>query len=123
MKKLKLLLVICSVLVAGLAPVQAEAKPDVPEIMGVVTNSASGEKLSGVEIKFEGSRRGRVVRISSATSREDGAYYLRDEAFLEFGDKSITVTVTLDGYQKWSKVVTLDTSPLTINIALTPTTN
>jgi hypothetical protein len=123
MKKFNSRLVVCFVLLILIIPAQANHLPDVPEIEGVVTRAKSGQKLAGVEIVFEGMRGGRAVRISSATSRDDGAYYLRDEAFLDFADESITVTVTLDGYQKWRKVVTLDRSPLVINIELTPATN
>jgi hypothetical protein len=90
--------------------------------MGVVTASGSNEKLSGVEIKFEGTRGGRLVLIGSATSREDGSYYLRDEGFLGFGGDTIRVTASLSGYKTWSGDVTLD-GTVTLNIELTPASN
>lgn len=123
MKKFKSRLVLCLALLLMMMPAQAHRRPDVPEIEGVVTRANSSEKLAGVEIIFEGTQDGRAVRISSATSGADGTYYRRDEAFLDFAGESITVTATLNGYQQWRKVVTLDTSPLVINIELTPATN
>jgi hypothetical protein len=88
--------------------------PDVPEITGTVTSSGSGKKLAGVTIGFydKGSR------FSSATSRGDGTYFIRDEAFL--GRDSFVVRVTQNGYAEWTKAVDLDAQQLTVNIELTP---
>ena len=94
--------------------------PDVPEILGVVTRSGSGKKLAGVKITFDVTGGDKVVRLSSTTSRSDGTYYIRDEAFLGFGQTPILVTARLNGYAEWSQTVQLDESPLTVNIQLTP---
>ena len=92
---------------------------DLTAIQGTVTESGSGEKLDGVEIKFEGTRNGRTVEIGTATSRDKGYYYLSTREFAFFQNSTIKVTASLEGYKTWSQEITLD-GDMTINIELTP---
>jgi hypothetical protein len=100
-------------------PALARYSPDVPEIQGVVTVSGSNERLSGLEIKFEGARGNRLVLNGSATSLDDGELLSQRGRFLEFGGRTIRVTASLNGYKSWSRNIMLDGS-VTLNIELTP---
>jgi len=98
----KLLMSLFVAIAIGLLGVQVEAqavdhddrdKDKDKEISGVVVDAATGEALSGIEIKLE-------ENGESAETNEEGEFTLEN---LEPG--SYTLIVEQEGYEEWSQTV------------------
>lgn len=85
---------------------EAETEAAAATISGEVIDEASQEAVVGAEVK--------VSADNSATTDEEGKFSIEG---LEAG--AFTVTVEADGYESWSKEVTLE-GDKELEIALTP---
>lgn len=110
MLNIKFILAALAAVTIGLMGIQAEAHSVVfeGEISGAVIDAATGEALSGVEVRIE-------ENGESAETNEDGEFSLDN---LEPG--IYTLFIEEEGYEEWSQTIEVTEDGTDVEIALQP---